>query len=97
MELSDLQDMKSRSAIGETLAKLIKIVHDQVKDHLEKSLTKYKDKAYLKKKEIHFKVGDLVMAFLNNDRLTKGPSRKLQMKKIGPCKFYINMGTMLMN
>ena len=56
MELRDLQDMKSRGAIGETLAELMKTVHEQVKDHLEYAVAKYKDKAYLKKKEIHFMV-----------------------------------------
>ena len=64
--------MKSRSATGETLAELMRTVHDQVKDHLEKSVTKYKDKAY--QKEIHFNVRDLVMAFLNKDRLPKTAS-----------------------
>ena len=64
--------MKSRSTRGETFNKLIKIVSDQVKDHLDKSTTKYKDKVDLKNNKIHFKVGDLVMDLINKDRLPKG-------------------------
>lgn len=86
MELRDLEDMNSRSVTRETLAELMKTVHDQVKDHLDKLVAKYKDMFDKKKKEVHFKIGDLVMAFLNNDKLPKGLGIKLQMKRIGPCK-----------
>ena len=64
----------------------MKIVHEKVKDHLEKLITKYKERAYQRKKEIHFKLFDLVMEFLNKDRLPKGLGNKLKMKMIDPCK-----------
>ena len=44
MEVRDLQDMNSRSAIGETLVELMKTIHDQVEDNLEELVTKYKEK-----------------------------------------------------
>ena len=57
-----------------------------MKETLQKNVEKYKEKAYLKKRNFQFKVGDLVMAHLKKERLPKGNYTKLMMKKIGPCK-----------
>ena len=89
--------MKYRSTIGETLVELMKIVHDQLKDHLEKSIAKYKDKEDQNKKESHFKVGDLVMAFLKNEMIPKGIGNKLWMKALVHVKYYANMTIMHMS
>ena len=38
-----------------------------------------------KRREIHFKVGEKVWAYLRKERIPKDQHTKLQMKKIGPC------------
>ena len=44
MKIRHMHGMKSTSARRDTLVQLMKIVHDQVKDHLEKSMVKHKDR-----------------------------------------------------
>jgi hypothetical protein len=63
-----------------------------VKDTLQKSALKYKENADKKRKEVHFKVGDKVWAFLRKERLPKGKYSKLQMKKVGPCSILNKIG-----
>ena len=62
----------------------MKEVHDQVKQSLIDNTKKIKDKADLKKREVQFGVGDLVMVHLNKARMEKGTSTKLQMRRLGP-------------
>lgn len=85
-ELRYLSGMNKRSSQGKYFATTMHDIHKQVKETLEKNLDKYKRKVDLKKRDVQFKVGDLVLAHLRKERMPKGKYTKLMMKKIGPCK-----------
>ncbi|XP_059070558.1 uncharacterized protein LOC131860197 [Cryptomeria japonica] len=76
--------MDKRSAKGEYFAITMKEIHEQVKASLQQSVDKYKLRVDVKRRDVQFKVGDLVMAYLRKERLPKGQPSKLLMKKIGP-------------
>ena len=61
-------------------------VHEQVKLKFKDNNIKYKGRAYLKRREQSFKVGELVFPHLRKDIFPKGEYNKLKYKKIGPCK-----------
>lgn len=78
--------MDRRSAQGEDFALAMYDIHKQIRETLEKNVEKYKRKADLKRKDVQFKVGDLVLAHLRKEIFPKGKYTNLMMKKIGPCK-----------
>ena len=49
-------------------------------------------KADLKRRNVQFQVGNMVMVHLNKDRLPRGSHTKLMMKKIGPCEIFEKYG-----
>ena len=59
---------------------------------MEQSSQKYKALVDKKRREVHFKVGDKVWAYLRKERLHKDQHTKLQMKKIGPCTILHKFG-----
>ncbi|TYK19585.1 retrotransposon protein, putative, Ty3-gypsy subclass [Cucumis melo var. makuwa] len=61
----------------EELAKRIQKLHTEVIDHITKITKSYKKEKNKKRKEVHFQVGDLVMAYLRKKRLKTLPSDSL--------------------
>jgi hypothetical protein len=92
LELRDLSLQDKTSAQGEVFAEHIKSLHDQVRRHLQQQNEKYKARADQGKRDLQFKVGDLVLAYLRKERLPKGTPHKLLMKKIGPLKILHKYG-----
>jgi len=85
-ELRDLGKLEKRSVDGEDFAQAMRNLHEQVKQILQDSNQKYKQRADLKRREVQFNVGDDVLAYLRKERFPKREYSKLKFKKIGPCK-----------
>ena len=92
LELRDVSQMERRSAQAQDFAQVMKEVQQQVKDRLSKSADKYREHANKKRRDLQFKVGDLVMVHLKKERMPKGQHTKLMAKKIGPFKILQKCG-----
>ena len=75
-----------RSAEGEDFASEMQAIHEQVKQKLQDSNIKYKTRADMRRREVNFEVGDLVLSHLRKERFPKREYNKLKFKKIGQCK-----------
>jgi hypothetical protein len=83
-ELRDLEQTATRSASAEEFAEAMKELHNQVKEPLQNSSQEYKRRANQHKRQLHFEVGDLVLAHLRKERFPRRTYNKLKMKKIRP-------------
>ena len=92
-ELRNLGDLEHRGAEGESFATTINEIHEQVKQKLQDNNYKYKLRADVKRREVKFEVGDLVLTQLKKERFPRGQYNKLKLKKIGPCKIVRNFST----
>ena len=63
-ELRDLGKQEKRSAEGEYFAVSMHELQENIKKRLQESAEKYKQRAALKRREVNFQIGDLVMAYL---------------------------------
>lgn len=72
----------------------MKEIHEHVKKALLDNSQKIKDKVDEKRRDVQFVVGELVMVQLKKARLQKGVPRKIQMRRIGPCKILAKYGNL---
>lgn len=92
-ELWDFGKLEHGSVDGEDFATIMSELHEQVKHRLQESGYKYKQREDLKRREVNFEVGDMVLAHLRKEIFPRGECNKLKMKKIGPCKILRNFST----
>ena len=85
-ELGSLGGQERRSADGEYFASSMHELQENVKNKLQESTRKYKQKADMKRREVNFQVGYLVMAYIRKEMFPKEIYNRLKLKKIGPCK-----------
>ncbi|GKC65527.1 RNA-directed DNA polymerase [Tanacetum coccineum] len=72
LDLTPLTTHKHVSSAGEDYARQIQQLHEQVREHIEKHNTKYKDRVNRRRKQLIFKEGDLVWIRLGNERFPAG-------------------------
>ena len=71
-EIRNLEGQERRSVDGEDFASSMLELQENVKKKLQESVGKYKQRAYMKRKEVNFQVGYLIMAYLRKESFLKG-------------------------
>ncbi|GKA80923.1 RNA-directed DNA polymerase [Tanacetum coccineum] len=77
LDLTPLTSHKHVSSAGEDYARQIQQLHEQVREHIEKHNTKYKDRVNRRRKQLIFKEGDLVWIRLGKECFPAGRLIKL--------------------
>ena len=70
-ELRDLGKAEKRSVDGKEFSIAMQELHEEVKQKLQNSSLKYKARVDLKRREVNFEVGYLVLAHLRKDIFLK--------------------------
>ncbi|GLJ45038.1 hypothetical protein SUGI_0947910 [Cryptomeria japonica] len=84
--------MEKRSGHVVDMDQSMKDIHEQVRQALQENSQRIKEKVDEKRKNVQFVVGDWVMVQLNKERLQKGVPKKIQVRRIGPCKVLAKYG-----
>lgn len=84
MDLSTLPDRTRFHGQAVDFVEDQQALHKHAKVNLESAQAKYKEAADVKRREVDFKVGDLVWVVLTKDRLPLREYSKLKSRKIGP-------------
>ena len=92
-ELRDLGMIEKRSANAKDFSFDMQKLHEHVKAQLQENSLKYKQKADLKRREVNFEEGDLVLAYPRKEIFPRGTYNKLKFKKIGPCRILRKFST----
>ena len=87
-----MNGLEKRSGHAEEFAQAMVEVHEHVRKTLQQNTLKVKAKVDLKRRNVQFQVGNMVMVHLNKDWLPRGSHTKLMMKKIGPCEILEKYG-----
>ncbi|XP_057855213.2 uncharacterized protein LOC131064902 [Cryptomeria japonica] len=92
LELRNMDCFEKRSAHVEEFVEAMLEVHKHVRKTLQQNSLKVKAKPDLKRRNVQFQVGDLVIVHLNKDWLPWGSHTKLMIKWIGPCEILEKYG-----
>ncbi|KAE8695418.1 putative CCCH-type zinc finger family protein [Hibiscus syriacus] len=86
LDLAPIPRIGRFSPKADEMAKYLRGIHEQVKQTIHESNTKYKTRVDNHRRQVLFDVGDFVWAVLTRDRFHVGEYNKLKDRKIGPCE-----------
>ncbi|KAE8729833.1 hypothetical protein F3Y22_tig00003151pilonHSYRG00058 [Hibiscus syriacus] len=86
LDLAPIPRIGRSSPKADEMVKYFRGIHEQVKQTIHESNTKYKTRVDNHRRRVLFDVGDFVLAVLTRDRFLVGEYNKLKDRKIGPCE-----------